>query len=65
MESSCLSEQALQRHHKDRARFVRMMMRVVGFVMSKLGAKGVFHNTLLFSGRTLVCHHLTWNKKSS
>jgi len=56
MESSCLSEQALQRHHKDRTRFVRMMIRVVGFVMSKLGAKGVFHNTLLFSGRTLVYH---------
>jgi len=55
MESSCLSENALARHQKDKGKFIRMMIRVVGFVMSKLGAKGVFHNTLLFSGRTLVC----------
>lgn len=55
MESSCLSERAMARHARDRTRFTKMMMRIVEFVMNKLGAKGVFHNTLLFSGRTLVC----------
>lgn len=57
MESSCLSEKAIapQRASRDRAKFTKMMIRIVEFVMSKLGAKGVFHNTLLFSGRTLVC----------
>ena len=39
--------------HKQR--FAGLMMRCMGFVMGKLGAKGVFHNTLLFSGRFLVC----------
>jgi hypothetical protein len=57
MESSCLSDKAIapQRASRDRAKFTKMMIRIVDFVMSKLGAKGVFHNTLLFSGRTLVC----------
>jgi hypothetical protein len=57
LESSCLSEKALglQKSTKDRGRFTKMMIKVVEFVMGKLGAKGVFHNTLLFSGRTLVC----------
>ena len=55
MESCCLSERALQRSTKDKGKFTRMMIKVVEFVMGKLGAKGVFHNTLLFSGRTLVC----------
>jgi hypothetical protein len=54
MESSCLSEQALLRNQRDRVRFTKMMMRIIEYVMGKLGAKGVFHNTLLFSGRTLV-----------
>jgi hypothetical protein len=56
MESSCLGERALmpQRASRDSHKFTKMMMRIVEFVMSKLGAKGVFHNTLLFSGRTLV-----------
>jgi hypothetical protein len=58
MESCSLSEKALQRSPKDQAKFTRMMIRVVEFVMGKLGAKGVFHNTLLFSGRTLVCSPL-------
>jgi hypothetical protein len=63
MESTCLSESALQKSLKDRSKFVRMMIRVVGFVMSKLGAKGVFHNTLLFSGRTLVSRSLETDEK--
>lgn len=54
MESSCLSERAMFKSPRDRVRFTKMMMRIVDFVMGKLGAKGVFHNTLLFSGRTLV-----------
>ena len=29
-------------------------MKCMTFVMGKLSAKGVFHNTLLFSGRFLV-----------
>ncbi len=37
-----------------REKFTGMMMRGMSFVMGKLGAKGVFHNTLLFSGRFLV-----------
>ena len=54
MESSCLSERSMQRNQRDQVRFTKMMMRVIEYVMGKLGAKGVFHNTLLFSGRTLV-----------
>jgi hypothetical protein len=36
------------------AAFTNLAVRVMRFVMDKLGAKGVFHNTLLFSGRFLV-----------
>jgi hypothetical protein len=36
------------------AKFTKAMIKVMTFVMSKLGAKGVFHNTLIFSGRFLV-----------
>lgn len=32
------------------------MIKAMTFVMGKLGAKGVFHNTLLFSGRFLVSY---------
>lgn len=35
-------------------KFTDAMVKAMSFVMSKLGAKGVFHNTLLFSGRFLV-----------
>ncbi|KAL1406191.1 hypothetical protein Q8F55_007880 [Vanrija albida] len=54
LESSCLSAAALDvsRMHTDA--FVQLTMRVMNFVMDKLGAKGVFHNTLLFSGRFLA-----------
>jgi hypothetical protein len=52
--SSCLSERALSVIPAHRKRFSGLMMRCMGFVMGKLGAKGVFHNTLLFSGRFLV-----------
>jgi hypothetical protein len=63
IESSCLSEVALQgamaKHakspeHDHGKRFTGLMTRCMAFVMGKLGAKGVFHNTLLFSGRFLV-----------
>ena len=36
-------------------KFMNTMVKCMTFVMGKLGAKGVFHNTLLFSGRFLVC----------
>ncbi|WVF70746.1 hypothetical protein IAT40_005540 [Kwoniella sp. CBS 6097] len=54
VESACLSEVALERSLQHQARFTSMMIKCMTFVMSKLGAKGVFHNTLLFSGRFLA-----------
>ncbi|WWC86062.1 uncharacterized protein L201_000933 [Kwoniella dendrophila CBS 6074] len=54
VESACLSERALKNSAAHQARFTQMMIRCMTFVMSKLGAKGVFHNTLLFSGRFLA-----------
>ena len=56
IESTCLSEQALKgaRSPEHAKRFTGLMTRCMTFVMGKLGAKGVFHNTLLFSGRFLV-----------
>ncbi|OCF33327.1 hypothetical protein I316_05068 [Kwoniella heveanensis BCC8398] len=54
VESACLSEVALERCLQHQARFTSMMIKCMTFVMSKLGAKGVFHNTLLFSGRFLA-----------
>ncbi|KAK8865757.1 hypothetical protein IAR55_000904 [Kwoniella newhampshirensis] len=54
VESSCLSERALQNSPVHRTKFTLTMIRCMTFVMSKLGAKGVFHNTLLFSGRFLA-----------
>lgn len=56
IESTVFSERAFKtgRVVGDEVRFTGLMMRVMGFVMAKLGAKGVFHNTLLFSGRILV-----------
>jgi hypothetical protein len=52
--SACLSEIALEAAPAHQKKFTRMMVRCMTFVMGKLGAKGVFHNTLLFSGRFLV-----------
>ncbi|KAL7423767.1 hypothetical protein Q5752_001351 [Cryptotrichosporon argae] len=54
LESACLGAPSLAKDTEDEARFRRLMVRVMGFVMDKLGAKGVFHNTLLFSGRFLA-----------
>ncbi|WVW82100.1 hypothetical protein I302_104105 [Kwoniella bestiolae CBS 10118] len=54
VESACLSEQALKNCPAHQTRFTQMMIKCMTFVMSKLGAKGVFHNTLLFSGRFLA-----------
>nr|XP_019014772.1 uncharacterized protein I206_00858 [Kwoniella pini CBS 10737]OCF53553.1 hypothetical protein I206_00858 [Kwoniella pini CBS 10737] len=54
IESACLSEQALKQSPAHQAKFTQMMIKCMTFVMSKLGAKGVFHNTLLFSGRFLA-----------
>ncbi|KAK4685823.1 hypothetical protein P7C73_g4314, partial [Tremellales sp. Uapishka_1] len=54
MESRCLSESALKRVPGHAASFTRLMIKTMNFVMGKLGAKGVFHNTLLFSGRFLA-----------
>ncbi|WVQ97110.1 hypothetical protein IAU59_004220 [Kwoniella sp. CBS 9459] len=54
VESPCLSEVALEPSLQHQARFTSMMIKCMNFVMSKLGAKGVFHNTLLFSGRFLA-----------
>lgn len=52
LENTVLSEKSLDAAHKKR--FTGLMVACMGFVMNKLGAKGVFHNTLLFSGRFLV-----------
>lgn len=52
--SACLSELAIEHDYNHVRRFKDVMIRCMSFVMSKLGAKGVFHNTLLFSGRFLV-----------
>lgn len=54
LSSACLSEIALEASPAHQKKFTRMMVRCMTFVMGKLGAKGVFHNTLLFSGRFLV-----------
>lgn len=54
LESQCLSAAALEASPMHQDAFSRLMMRVMNFVMDKLGAKGVFHNTLLFSGRFLA-----------
>ena len=52
--SASLSEQGLRSDPAHQRRFTEAMMKCMTFVMGKLGAKGVFHNTLLFSGRFLV-----------
>ncbi len=52
--SCLLSTTALERSLDHQARFTALMITTMTFVMTKLGAKGVFHNTLLFSGRFLV-----------
>lgn len=54
LECSALTADALQLSPNHQDAFMQLMMRVMTFVMDKLGAKGVFHNTLLFSGRFLV-----------
>ncbi|ORY20952.1 hypothetical protein BCR39DRAFT_74335 [Naematelia encephala] len=54
MESSCLSEEALQESKRHHDKFDSLMIECMSFVMGKLGAKGVFHNMLLFSGRFLA-----------
>jgi hypothetical protein len=54
LESQCLAADALEASPSHQDAFLHLMMRVMNFVMDKLGAKGVFHNTLLFSGRFLV-----------
>jgi len=53
-DSGCLSEAGLHGDLVHQTRFTDAMVKCMSFVMSKLGAKGVFHNTLLFSGRFLV-----------
>ena len=58
IESPCLSDEALSGNREDKARFTQMMIRVMNYVMGKLGAKGVFHNTLLFCGRFLVSRRI-------
>ena len=52
--SGCLSEAGLRGDLVHQTRFTDAMVKCMSFVMSKLGAKGVFHNTLLFSGRFLA-----------
>ncbi|ORX34220.1 hypothetical protein BD324DRAFT_653488 [Kockovaella imperatae] len=54
MESPCLSQVALKDDAQHTVRFTDLMIKCMKFVMGKLGAKGVFHNTLLFSGRFLA-----------
>ncbi|BEJ18126.1 hypothetical protein CspHIS471_0704030 [Cutaneotrichosporon sp. HIS471] len=54
LESQCLAAHALEASPSHQDAFLHLMMRVMNFVMDKLGAKGVFHNTLLFSGRFLA-----------
>ncbi|WVR05720.1 hypothetical protein IAU60_002744 [Kwoniella sp. DSM 27419] len=54
IECSALSDIALQASPVHQARFTQLMIKCMTFVMNKLGAKGVFHNTLLFSGRFLA-----------
>ncbi|EIW72637.1 hypothetical protein M231_06537 [Tremella mesenterica] len=54
IESPCLSEEALSGSSSHKDKFTATMIRVMNFVMAKLGAKGVFHNTLLFCGRFLA-----------
>jgi hypothetical protein len=61
--SSCLGAKALEATPVHRKRFGDLMIKCMTFVMDKLGAKGVFHNTLLFSGRflvsqTIACAHV-------
>ncbi len=48
-----MSAPALQGSPADQATFRSLMVRIMTYVMSKLSGKGVFHNTLLFAGRTL------------
>jgi hypothetical protein len=60
--SACLSEVALRASPAHQEKFTGVMVRCMTFVMSKLGAKGVFHNTLLFSGRFLVKTRNMWGR---
>lgn len=60
LESQCLASHALEASVSHMDAFLHLMMRVMNFVMDKLGAKGVFHNTLLFSGRFLVSRVVYW-----
>lgn len=54
LECNALAAEALQLSISHQSAFRNLMVRVMNFVMDKLGAKGVFHNTLLFSGRFLA-----------
>ena len=63
--SACLSERSLVCDAGHRAKFTDAMVKCMTFVMGKLGAKGVFHNTLLFSGRFLVRFSSTGHRLTS
>lgn len=65
LETPCLSARAIDSSTQDLASFRGLMVRVIAFVMSKLGAKGVFHNSLLFSGRVLVSDFISARPKSN
>lgn len=54
LECNALAVESLQLSISHQSAFRNLMVRVMNFVMDKLGAKGVFHNTLLFSGRFLA-----------
>lgn len=54
IESSVFSACALDGQPADKAIFRGLMVRIMTYVLNKLSGKGVFHNTLLFAGRTLA-----------
>lgn len=54
IESSVFSARALEGQPADQAIFRGLMVRIMTYVLNKLSGKGVFHNTLLFAGRTLA-----------
>ena len=52
--SSTMSIKALKGHQGDELIFRILMIRIMSYVLGKLSSKGIFHNTLLFSGRMLA-----------
>lgn len=49
-----MSMKALKGHQGDEYIFRVLMVRIMAYVLGKLSSKGIFHNTLLFSGRMLA-----------